>query len=190
MIRDCLGMFKGPAIFEIECDSCAAKRVWRNILQDAGAQRPALDHPPGVHTVHPIFTKRPPLAAGRAKQRLSFLAGEACRFDIGVQIFQGLMVQGDLVMLAAFFLQTDEVLFAARVEITHLECYLIFSKTAEAFRPEEIERFQDLAGKQVPCILFTNKELEPYRPYDRYSRGEIALSNLLVASKIQRLDIS
>jgi hypothetical protein len=54
-----------------------------------------------------------------------------------------------------------------------IDCYLIFSKTTDAFRPEEIERFQDLADKQVPCILFTNKELEPYSPYDRYSQGEL-----------------
>lgn len=44
------------------------------------------------------------------------------------------------------------------------EVYIIFSKTADDFKPEEIELFKELS-KEIKLILFTNKELEPYRPY-------------------------
>ncbi len=60
-----------------------------------------------------------------------------------------------------------------KLKLKGIDCYLIFSKTADAFRSEEIELFRDLADKQVPCILFTNKELEPYEPYERYLPQEL-----------------
>lgn len=60
-----------------------------------------------------------------------------------------------------------------KLKLKGIECYLIFSKTADAFRQEEIKLFQDLVDKQVPCILFTNKELEPYDLYERYSSQEL-----------------
>jgi hypothetical protein len=45
-------------------------------------------------------------------------------------------------------------------------CYLIFSKTADSFNPDELGYFRDLKDKGIPLILFLNKELEPNRPYD------------------------
>jgi hypothetical protein len=46
-----------------------------------------------------------------------------------------------------------------------IKCYLIFSKTADDFTPEEIELFKKLRAKDIPLILFTNKEMELYHPY-------------------------
>lgn len=46
-----------------------------------------------------------------------------------------------------------------------IDCFLIFSKTAEEFTTEEISLFHNLTQKKIPIILFTNKDLEPYHPY-------------------------
>lgn len=46
-----------------------------------------------------------------------------------------------------------------------MECYLIFSKTDDSFTTEEISLFDELNKKNIPLVLFTNKELELYHPY-------------------------
>jgi hypothetical protein len=54
-----------------------------------------------------------------------------------------------------------------------IKCSLIFSKTAESFRPEEIILFDALGDENINCILLLNKELEPYYPYEAYERHEL-----------------
>lgn len=54
-----------------------------------------------------------------------------------------------------------------------LHCYLIFSKTADSFEPEEVEYFRGLKERKIPYILFLNKELEPRRPYDKYTQDQL-----------------
>jgi hypothetical protein len=44
--------------------------------------------------------------------------------------------------------------------------YLIFSKTADAFLPKELELFRAVRDEGYDVILLTNAELEPYYPYD------------------------
>jgi len=51
-----------------------------------------------------------------------------------------------------------------------LKCYLIFSKTADEFTKDEIELFKSLTEENIYPILFTNKELEPYEPYEEYRK--------------------
>ena len=46
-----------------------------------------------------------------------------------------------------------------------LDCYLVFSKTADSFYDEEIMLFRGLKAENVPFVLFTNREIEPYHPY-------------------------
>ena len=50
-------------------------------------------------------------------------------------------------------------------QIPNVRCYLIFSKTSEGFTEEEITLFKKLTSQNVPFILLTNSELEPYEPY-------------------------
>ena len=45
-----------------------------------------------------------------------------------------------------------------------MEAYIIFSKTSDAFLPEEIVLFKELS-KEARLILLTNRELEPYHIY-------------------------
>jgi hypothetical protein len=49
----------------------------------------------------------------------------------------------------------------------------IFAKTAESFQPEEIALFQQLSEEDVDFILFSNRELETYEPYESYEREDL-----------------
>jgi hypothetical protein len=51
-----------------------------------------------------------------------------------------------------------------------MEAYLVFSKTAEAFTPEEVTRMRATKDEGYGVILLTNQELEPYHPY--YDSGD------------------
>jgi hypothetical protein len=62
----------------------------------------------------------------------------------------------------------------------NLKCYLIFSKTADNFSDEELKLFRGLRERQVPLILFSNKELEANEPYSKYTTDK--LRSRLVAS--------
>lgn len=49
-----------------------------------------------------------------------------------------------------------------------INCYLLFSKTADKFAKDEIKLFKKLNAEGINPILFTNKELEPYLLYEEY----------------------
>jgi hypothetical protein len=53
--------------------------------------------------------------------------------------------------------------FAAKHDV---KTFLIFAKTADAFRPEELDLFKQLAHDGEAPVLMTNQELEPYDPYE------------------------
>ena len=59
-----------------------------------------------------------------------------------------------------------------KFEKVNLECYFIFSKTAQ-FTPTEINLFKNLEKENIDCILFTDKELEPFDPYEEYREKEL-----------------
>jgi len=52
-----------------------------------------------------------------------------------------------------------------KVKSLNIDCYLVFSKTAEKFEQSEIDLFKKVKGENIPIILLTNKEMEPYHPY-------------------------
>ena len=61
-----------------------------------------------------------------------------------------------------------------QLEKAGLKCFLIFSKTADSFSNQEIDRFKKLATeKRISPILFTNDELEPYEPYWHHPKQNI-----------------
>jgi len=49
-----------------------------------------------------------------------------------------------------------------------IRCVVIFSKSADEFSADELVLFRRLAERRVPLILLTNRELEPYDPYEEY----------------------
>jgi len=52
-----------------------------------------------------------------------------------------------------------------KIKNLNIDCYLVFSKTAEKFEQLEIDLFKKVKKENIPIILLTNKELEPYHPY-------------------------
>lgn len=46
-----------------------------------------------------------------------------------------------------------------------IDCYIIFSKTNEAFKNTELDLFKQLDNENRKFILLTNQELEEYEPY-------------------------
>lgn len=54
----------------------------------------------------------------------------------------------------------------SRFEGTDIKCFLIFSKTSDNFAADELDLFRNLIEHGVGLILFTNRELEPYDPYE------------------------
>jgi hypothetical protein len=50
-------------------------------------------------------------------------------------------------------------------QVDEFYVYLVFSKTADSFSPEEIELFKTAKKAGYGVILLTNKEIEPYHPY-------------------------
>ncbi|WP_448589089.1 hypothetical protein [Thermodesulfobium sp.] len=52
-----------------------------------------------------------------------------------------------------------------KIKNLNIDCYLVFSKTAEKFKQSEIDLFKKVKEENIPIILLTNKEMEPYYPY-------------------------
>lgn len=52
-----------------------------------------------------------------------------------------------------------------KVKCLNIDCYLVFSKTAEKFEQSEIDLFKKIKEENIPIILLTNKEMEPYHPH-------------------------
>lgn len=52
-----------------------------------------------------------------------------------------------------------------KLQAAGLECYVVFSKTADAFSDQELALFNGMVDDGIPVVLLLNKELEPYHPY-------------------------
>ena len=57
-----------------------------------------------------------------------------------------------------------------RVDNLNIDCYFVFSKVSEKFERSEIDLFKKLKEENIPIILLTNKELEPYDPYEEIEK--------------------
>ncbi len=53
-------------------------------------------------------------------------------------------------------------------KVRGIKPFLVFSRTADSFAPEEIALFRQLKADHIRPILFTNRELEPYDPYEEH----------------------
>jgi len=69
------------------------------------------------------------------------------------------------------------------IEKLQIDCYLIFSKTADKYDDDEIELFKVLNEEKRKPIILSNKELEPYHPYwdieERDQLPEKSVSNMM-----------
>lgn len=58
------------------------------------------------------------------------------------------------------------ILIRNQLEDSGIRTYLSFSKAADKFTSTELQLFHELHRDNVPMILMTNNELEPYEPYE------------------------
>jgi hypothetical protein len=100
------------------------------------------------------------------------IGGKSCEIDFCILQYQrGERIQlgiGECKAEGGIIDQKDiDNLKAVKEQIRALgiDCYLIFSKTSEGFSQEEIKLFKQLESENIPVILLTNKEMEPYHPY-------------------------
>jgi hypothetical protein len=108
MCRHGLGVFERAAAFKISGDPGGAECVAADPALHAELGRPALDHPPGVDSVHRGGGEHAGAAAadGAEEGGLLFLP-YAGRINVGVEIGFEIVVRRHFVALAAFLVQAD-----------------------------------------------------------------------------------
>jgi hypothetical protein len=81
-----------------------------------------------------------------------------------------------------------ENLKAAREKLTGigLKCFLIFAKTVNDFYADEIQLFRQLRSEDIPLVLLTNKEVEPYEPYWADDQDKLPVRNPFTLAEMSR----
>lgn len=95
---------------------------------------------------------------------LQYQKGQAIELGIGeCKSYGGKIVQEDIDNLKRVY---------AKFKGTEIQCYLVFSKTADQFDPEEVDLYRGLVSEKIPIVLFLNKELERER-FEDYSNTDV-----------------
>jgi hypothetical protein len=103
VVSDLLRHFQHAAVLQICRDAGRAKGLIANPRFDAGRFRPPADDAVGVLLEEGIACELAGLAVGGAEEIAVDVTGDAGRFDIIVQTLIELMMTGNVVLLAAFF---------------------------------------------------------------------------------------
>jgi len=74
----------------------------------------------------------------------------------------------------------------AKLTAMDLECVLIFAKTADDSYRNEIQLFRQLRDDNIPIVLLTNKETEPYEPYWGEDRERLPVSHPFTLTEMAR----
>lgn len=67
-----------------------------------------------------------------------------------------------------------------------LDCSLIFAKTSDAFYDDEITLFRKLREEDVPVVLLTNREIEPYDPYLEKESDKLPIRHPFTLAELAR----
>lgn len=59
-----------------------------------------------------------------------------------------------------------------KIDKLGIDCYIIFSKTADSYEMEEIELFKSLDNEDRKFVILSNQELESYHPYRETGDGK------------------
>jgi hypothetical protein len=105
VVGDLLRHFQLAAVLQIGRDTGRAEGMIANPRLDAGRFRPPADDAVGVLLEEGIAGQLAGFAAGAAEEIAVDVIGDAGRFDIIVQTLIKAMVTGNVVLLAAFFMQ-------------------------------------------------------------------------------------
>ena len=105
MVGDLLRHFQLAAVLQIGRDAGRPEGMIANPRFDAGRFRAPADDAVGVLLEKGIGCKLAGLAAGSAEEIAVDVIGDAGRFDVIVQTLIEAMMTGNVVLLAAFFVQ-------------------------------------------------------------------------------------
>src|ERR1700756_1561354 len=116
MRRDCLGVLKCAAIFQVRRDPRAPERMTAGALWQTCLFRPPLDHGPDIIAVHrPLSELAMPVQA--AKERPFLIPPQASGFEVHIHIFLGVVMRGHLVALAALLVEPEPPALAVLVVV-------------------------------------------------------------------------
>ena len=97
-----------------------ARNVWQQMLSGRpGLSGPAFDHVQCVAAVQGLLGNLS-LLVKAAEERSVLFVGDAGGVQVGVHVLLGVVVDGDVVMLAAFFVEAKPAAFALLVVVLHL----------------------------------------------------------------------
>lgn len=109
--------FQGAAILQVNGDPGGAKAVVGNAALDAGRFGAALDDTEGVHTAHALSGELVGAAASGSEEGSFGVLLQAGRCDVGVEVLLGLVMAGDFMELAAFFVEPQPAAFALGIVV-------------------------------------------------------------------------
>src|SRR5271170_1301869 len=105
VIGELLRGFQRSLVLQIRGDTSRAKGVVTDPGLDAGGPGAPLDHPVGVLLPHGVAGERAALVGRRLEQWRIRIAGYAGVGDVFIEVLFEIVVTGNLVLLAAFFVQ-------------------------------------------------------------------------------------
>lgn len=117
MRGDMSGRFEGTAVLQINGDAGGSEAVVADAAFQARRFRAALYDSERIYPGHALVGELTGAAASGTKQGSLGIIFQSGRFDVGVQVFLGLMVAGDLVKLPALLVEPQPSAFALRVVV-------------------------------------------------------------------------
>src|SRR4051794_12949549 len=115
-----LGLLDGAAGFEVGGDAGGPERVAADPRREPGGGGPPLYHVQGVVAAERRPIEGPGLPVGRPEERPLWVACDACRLDVGIQVGFRVVVGGHLVELAALLVEAEPPPLAVGVVVLDL----------------------------------------------------------------------
>ncbi len=112
-----------PPLRQILRDPRGPKRMAADGGEDAGRTGSALDHAERVNAVHAFLRQPSGSPLRRAKERRALLVAYPDRVPVRVQITLKLVVTGERMLLAAFFMQPHPEAFALNVHVLSIHLH-------------------------------------------------------------------
>ena len=107
MVGEVLRHFELAAVLQVRGNAGRAEGMVADPGLEAGGPRAALDHAIGVLLPQGVLGERAGLAGRRPEQRAVRVASDPGRPDVVIEQLRQIVMAGNLVFLAAFFVQAD-----------------------------------------------------------------------------------
>lgn len=171
MCGDRLGVFDRAAVFEVRGDASGVERVVARASRKAGGSGTPLNHPKHVIRGHPIDRKHIDTADGGTKERPLEFVADAGGGDVRIEIRLGVVMRGNFVMFAAFFVEakppafsvlpvvadvhSDDGADSGEAENHHADERAV-TESDDCGRVDRVEKLAGLRGGQHRRLAFLN----------------------------------